>query len=231
MVELEASDNGSERPKIHAHETLNNVNQQIKDYFTIILNWFHSKKGHGPICLIETGTQRDDRTEGHEDGLSTYVFAEWAKKSPVEHDFFSIDLSPYHQDLCAKFLAGHGLMDQVIFMLGDGAKILEAFGRPIDFAYLDAGNSALETYHQFMYVLQWKCEPAIVIVDDTFDKRHASKGLLVMPIAKQMGFSIGSLMNRMGVIGCGLDLKELKLLLPPEANFDDDPNLDPGSWR
>jgi Methyltransferase domain len=231
MVELEGSGNGSERPEVHAKEALNGVNQQIKDYFTIILNWFYSKKGHAPICIVEAGTQRDDRVDGHEDGLSTVVFAEWSMKSAVSHDFYSIDLSPYHQDLCAKFLQGRGLMEQVVFMLGDAAKILEAFGRPIDFAYLDAGNSALETYEQFLRVLQWKCEPALIVIDDTFEKRNASKGLMVMPVAKMMKFSVASLMDRMGLIGCGLDLTELAGLLPEAAKFNVDKNLDPGSWR
>jgi hypothetical protein len=108
---------------------------------------------------------------------------------------------------------------------------LEAFGRPIDFAYLDAGASSMETYEQFMHVLQWKCEPALIIIDDTFDVRNASKGLLVMPVAKLMGFPVASLMERMGIIGCGLDLAELEKLLPPEAKFNVNKNLDPGSWR
>jgi hypothetical protein len=51
-----------------------------------------------------------------------------------------------------------------------------------------------------------------------------------MPVAKLMGFSIASLMDRMGVIGCGINLEELENLLPPESKFQMDPVLDPGVW-
>lgn len=206
------------------------VNEGIEKYFRIMLDWMAEFKP-GPFTIVETGTQRDTRFEGHEDGLSTYIFSRWIRSSGQGHKFVSIDLASDHQSKCQKFLEEQGVDGYVKFELGDGAKVLEAFGAPIDFAYLDAGASATETLEQFMQVLKWRCEPTLIVIDDQFDKRNASKGLLAMPIARQMGFQTASLMNRMGLISLGVEMASLAVEFPREANFVLEPSLDPKSWQ
>lgn len=205
------------------------VNPNIERYFRILLDWM-AKKKPGPFTIVETGTQREVRFEDHEDGLSTYVIAKWIKESRVEHLFYSFDLSPFHQRQCEKFLIDHFLRSWARLGLGDGTKMLDCFGSPIDFAYLDAGASPTETLEQFMQVLKWKCEPTLIVIDDTFDLKNASKGLMVMPIARQMGFQTASLMGRMGLIACGADLQELLTEFPEAARFTLEPSLDPSTW-
>src|ERR1035437_9170656 len=88
MVELEGSDPGVQGLKIQSPEALERertkaVNEAIGTALIQLLSALYVIK-QAPLTIVETGTVRDGRLEGHEDGLSTLFIARWVKQSRSE---------------------------------------------------------------------------------------------------------------------------------------------------
>jgi predicted O-methyltransferase YrrM len=181
-------------------------------------------KQRQPLTIIETGTIRNPADEAG-DGHSTLHMAKWIEdriKSGITGDaLFSIELVHGHVRESREFLGP--LADLVEYMLGDSVLVLEHFGEPIDFAYLDSCADPEHNLHEFRRVQKYMRSPGLAVIDDTFDTRTACKGLLTMPIAKLQGFDIGAIANRLGVTSFGIPPK---LLEENISDFTRNPDLD-----
>jgi predicted O-methyltransferase YrrM len=207
MVELEGSDPGVQGLKIQSPEALERertkaVNEAIGTALIQLLSALYVIK-QAPLTIVETGTVRDGRLEGHEDGLSTLFIARWVKQSGVAHRFYSFDIEAGHIISSREFLADQELDGFVTYGLGDAEKLLEHFCLPIDFAYLDAGADPVQNLLQFRRVQKWMREPGLVVIDDVYDVRNANKGLVTVPFARLEGLKDWKLLDRMAVIAFG----------------------------
>lgn len=171
-------------------------------YLVELLTWLTSQKSE-PLRIVECGTIRDPRMEGHEDGLSTLHIAGWLKVSEGGHEFYSFELEAGKIESCKAFLAEQGLDSYVRFGLGDAEKLLEHFCLPLDFAYLDAGADPFQNLAQFRRVQRWMRPPGFVVIDDVYDPRNADRGLVTVPFARLEGLPTAMLADRMAVIAFG----------------------------
>jgi hypothetical protein len=194
-----------------------------------MLDWLAPKKAH-PLTIVECGTIRDPRFDGHEDGLSTYHVAEWvrdewvdarnrwltvpegADPEPMPHRFCSFELSHGAMVASRDFLSRHGLDVFVTYGLGDATYLLEHFPRPqdtthelIDLCYLDAGADPFANLAQYRYAEKWLRSPGAIVIDDVFDARNADRGLLTVPVARMEGRKVACIEGRLALISFGVD--------------------------
>lgn len=177
------------------------------EYLVDMLSWLESVKRR-ELCIVECGTIRNPSFEGHEDGLSTYHITKWIRdKAGYRHRFYAFEASPGCIDGCERFLEALQLDEFVQFGVGDAGLLLQHFNKPIDFCYLDAGADVIQNLIQFRHAQKWMDEPGFVVIDDVYDARNADRGLITVPIARNEGFPVSRIAERMAGIAFGKEAK------------------------
>jgi predicted O-methyltransferase YrrM len=172
-------------------------------YLVEMIDWLAKKKDR-PLRIVECGTIRDPRKEGHEDGLATYHIAKYVMNANAGHEFISLELEHGKMVECREFLKSEALDKYVTFGLGDACVLMQHFNQPVDFVYLDAGACPYQNLDQFRSAAKFMDAPGFVVIDDCFDPRNADRGRISRSVARfEMGLKTAKVVDRMCAIAFG----------------------------
>ena len=136
--------------------------------------------------FVEAGTSRGKKKflinkYNWKDGMSTIIFAEYAKY--INGTLYTCDISPSNINNSIKFTKK--FKNHVKYITSDSVKFLKNFKTQIDFLYLDSldgHNSAEASLHQLNEILSAMDKlhkNSLVLLDDKFSKSSLSLDFLI----------------------------------------------------